>query len=191
VLAEHVKALHALQRRHAGEPIDTPRQPEVDGAAVPNGNTLRASFEGWKRERQPSHRTLTEYRRAIDLFVELHGDLPVVQIKRSHARLFREALQQVPRHRTGTLRETTLPQIVEWAKAHPSAQRVSAATVNKLLGGVQATLIWAHDKGGFIPDDVPWADPFARMRLEEDEPDREPFEIAELQVLFSSQGRTW
>jgi integrase len=58
--------------------------------------------------------------------------------------------------------------------------------VNKLIGGVQATLIWAHDKGGFIPDDVPWADPFARMRLEEDEPDREPFEIAELRVLFSS-----
>jgi integrase len=51
---------------------------------------------------------------------------------------------------------------------------------------VQATLIWAHDKGGFIPDDVPWADPFARMRLEEDEPDRQPFEIAELEVLFRS-----
>jgi integrase len=58
--------------------------------------------------------------------------------------------------------------------------------VNKQLGGVQAILIWAHDKGGFIPDDVPWADPFARMRLEEDEPDREPFSPTELQVLFGS-----
>jgi hypothetical protein len=47
VLAEHVKALQALQRRQAGEPIDTPRQPEVDAAVVaPNGDTLRTAFEG-------------------------------------------------------------------------------------------------------------------------------------------------
>jgi Domain of unknown function (DUF6538) len=32
VLAEHVRALQAPQRRQAGEPIDTPRQPEVDAA---------------------------------------------------------------------------------------------------------------------------------------------------------------
>jgi integrase len=51
---------------------------------------------------------------------------------------------------------------------------------------VQATLIWAHDKGGFISDDIAWADPFARMRLEVDEPDREPFATAELQKLFGS-----
>jgi integrase len=188
VLQAEVQALHIIARRNKGEPIATPSVPTIPSltAAEPMGETLRAAFEGWKRERQPSPRTLTEYQRAIDLFVELHGDLPVVQIKRCHARLFREALQHVPRHRTGPLQEATLPQIVEWAKEHPSAQRVSAATVNKLLGGVQATLIWAHDKGGFIPDDLHWADPFARMRLEEDEPDREPFEIADLQVLFRS-----
>jgi hypothetical protein len=45
-------------------------------------------------------------------------------------------------------------------------------------------LIWAHDKGGFIPDDVPWADPFARMRLEEDKPEREPFDTSELQTML-------
>jgi integrase len=187
VLAEHVKGMQALQRRHVGEPIDTPRQPEFNSPeAQAEGNTLRAAFEGWKRERRPSPRTLMEYGRAISLFVELSGDLPVFQIKRSHARAYREALQQIPRHRAGPLLKAPLHQVIEWAKENPTAPKVSAATVNKLIGGVQATLIWAHDKGGFIADDVAWADPFARMRLEVDEPEREPFDTDELQTLFHS-----
>jgi len=186
VLKADVEALRAIARRSQGEPIATPKVSSPETPSEPTGETLRAAFQGWKRERRPSPRTLTEYERAISLFVDLHGDLPVVQIKRSHARLYREALQQIPRHRTGSLLKAPLHRVIEWAKDHPTAPRVSAATVNKLLGGVQATLIWAHDKGGFITDDVPWADPFARMRLEEDEPDREPFEIAELEVLFRS-----
>jgi integrase len=58
--------------------------------------------------------------------------------------------------------------------------------VNKQIGGVQAALRWAHDKGGFISDDVAWADPFANMRLEEDDPSRGPFDVAGLQALFRS-----
>jgi integrase len=187
VLAEQVKAVQALQRRNAGEPIETPVQPEPEWtAAEPTGNTLRAAFEGWKRERRPAPRTLMEYERAIALFAQLHGDMPVIAIKKSHARHYREALQQVPRHRTGKLLKASLQDVVEWAKAHPNFPRLAPATVNKLIGGVQAVLIWAHDKGGFIPDDVPWADPFARMRLEEDKPEREPFDTSELQTLLRS-----
>ena len=33
--------------------------------------------------------TLAEYERAIRLFTELHGDLPVSEIRRRHAREFR------------------------------------------------------------------------------------------------------
>ena len=43
---------------------------------------------------------------------------------------------------------------------------------------------WAYDKGGFIPDDVSWSDPFTRMRLEEDVPD--PYDTSGLQKLFRS-----
>jgi hypothetical protein len=185
VLVEQVKGLQALRSRQAGEPIETPPQPEPDStAAEPTGNTLRAAFEGWKRERRPAHRTLMEYERAIGLFAQLHGDIPVIAIKKSHARHYREALQQIVRHRTGKLLKAPLQEVVEWAKAHPTVPRLAPATVNKLIGGVQAVLIWAHDKGGFIPDDVPWADPFARMRLEEDKPEREPFDTSELQTML-------
>ena len=74
---------------------------------------------------------------------------------------------------------------MEWSKKHPEARKVKAATVNKLLGGVQAVIMWGR-VNGLIPDDVPWSDPFARMRLDEDEPEREPWESAELQILFTS-----
>jgi hypothetical protein len=61
VLAEHVKALQALQRRQAGEPVDTPRQPEVNStAAGADGNGLRAAFEGWKKAKARPQNTVGE-----------------------------------------------------------------------------------------------------------------------------------
>ena len=62
--------------------------------------------------------------------------------------------------------------------------KVSATTVNKQLGAVQAVALWARDKGGMVPDDVPWADPFSRMRLRAEEPTREPFTPEELKAVF-------
>jgi integrase len=57
--------------------------------------------------------------------------------------------------------------------------------VNKQFGGVQAVALWAADNG-MVPEDVDWADPFARMRLDEDEPEREPFSPGELRTIFGS-----
>ena len=83
------------------------------------------------------------------------------------------------------MRAAALPELVQRAKVHPDEKRIAAPTVNKLLGGVQAVTVWGFDNG-LTPDDVPWADPFARMRLDEEEPQREPWETAELQLLFRS-----
>ena len=91
----------------------------------------------------------------------------------------------MPVRRAGSLRTANLPQLVEWSTAHPTADRISPATVNKLLGGVQAVALWGRDNG-LVRDDQPWSDPFSRMRLDEDEPEREPWDISELRRLFSS-----
>jgi hypothetical protein len=81
---------------------------------------------------------LNEYVRAVRLFKELHGDIPVEKITRAHAR-------------TCTL----------------TRQKLTSKTVNKLFGGVQTIARWAF-KNGMVPDDVQWSDPFATMRLDED-----------------------
>ena len=143
------------------------------------------ALEGWKKERSPSRGVLAEYERAIRLFRELHGDLPVAQIKRTHARSFREALQDLPRHRAAKLLHASLPELAEWGREHPEAPKITAATVNKLLGGVQTVALWAYDKG-MVPDDVPWSDPFSKMRLREDVSERDAFTISELNTLFAS-----
>lgn len=183
VLRRHVAALEAIQRRTQGEPVETPPLPGVAAAPSPSGETLRAAFEGWKRDRERSPRTLIDYERAIKLFTELHGDASIASVRRAQAREFREALKDLPLKRTGQLLRATLPELAQWGREHPEAQKISAATINKLLGGVQAICRWAR-KEHLLPDD--WADPFADMRLDEDESQRAPFELDELRTIFST-----
>ena len=184
ILREHVRALRAIKQRSQGEPIETPTVSVPHAGMVAEGETIRAAFEGWKKARNPSVGVTAEYERATRLFVELHGDLPVVQIKRNHARMFREALQKIPRHRTGALLKASLPELVHWSSTHKSP-KIAPATVNKLLGAVQTVAVWARDNG-IISDEVPWSDPFSKMRLEEDEPSRELLQADDLKKLFAS-----
>lgn len=88
-----------------------------------------------------------------------------------------------PRPPFRRLEGSTASRVGRAGEATP-AEKIASSTVNKLLGGVQAVALWGLDNGP-TPDDVPWADPFARMRLDEEEPQREPSEVPELQLLFS------
>ena len=187
VLRKHVAALEAIKRRTEGQPVDTPPLPAISSTSFDTGATLTAAFEGWKRQRDRAPGTLAEYERAIKVFTELHGPLPLLQIKRSHARQFREALQDVPARRSGKLLNASLPELAQWGREHPDVPKITAGTVNKQLTAVQAIANWAHDNG-VIPDEERWSDPFRRMRLGEDEAVRggAPFELADLQVIFST-----
>ena len=91
----------------------------------------------------------------------------------------------MPRHRTGDLLRATLPAQAEWGREHPEAPRITAATINKQLGAVQSICVWANENG-LVPDDVQWTDPFSKLRLPEERSERTSFDVAELQLLFSS-----
>ena len=185
IMRAHVRALRAWAARFNGEPIETPPLIEPTQEAAPATGTLRDALTGWQKERSPSRGVLAEYERAVRLFTELHGDIPVAHIKRSHARLFREALQDLPRHRPNKLRHIPLPGLAEWGREHPEAQKIRTATVNKLFGGVQTIACWAYTNG-LISDDVAWSDPFHKMRLEEPGSDRDAFTIDDLNILFAT-----
>lgn len=45
--------------------------------------------------------------------------------------------------------------------------------------------LWARENG-VVPEDLSWSDPFSRMRLEEDAPEREAFTVPELNLLFAT-----
>lgn len=183
VLRAYVRALQAIEQRNAGEPVLTPQL--VTASTATASGTLREAFEGWKKERERREGTVHEYGRAIDMFIQLHGNLPILEIKRSHARTFREALQLVPKSRKGALLKASLPDLSDYGRAHPTVQKVSPGTVNKQLGAAQAIAGWGRHNG-LVPEDAPWSDPFNEMRLEEEQSQREPFDARDLQTIFNA-----
>jgi hypothetical protein len=183
ILRAYVRALQAIEQRNAGAPVPTP-QPATPSTAAASG-TLREAFEGWKKERDRPNGTLHEYRRAVEMFIQLHGNLAILEIKRSHARTFREALQLVPKSRKGALLKASLPELSSHGRAQPSVQKVSPGTVNKQLGALQAIAGWGRHNG-LVPEDAPWNDPFEEMRLEEEQSEREPFDARDLQTIFNA-----
>lgn len=182
-LRSYVRALQAISHRNAGEAVDTPALVPPSILTTAEGASLREALAGWGKERVRPAGTVSEYSRAIEMFTQLHGDLAVSTIRKSHALKFREALQTVPRQRSGKLAHATLPELSHWGAAHPTAPRVSPGTVNKQLGAVQAICGWAQQHG-LLPEDAAWADPFHRMRVEEEQSERAPFELKELKTIF-------
>lgn len=188
MLTAHVRALKDIERRNAGEPVETPALALPPGSAVSSGKqngSLRDAFEGWKKERERPEGTVHEYGRAVEMFIQLHGNLQLVDMRRSHARTFREELQMVPKVRRGALLKASPPELSEHGRANPSVTKVSAGTINKQLGAVQAITGWGQHNG-LVPDDVLWADPFAEMRLEGEQSDREPYDADDLQAIFDA-----
>ncbi|MBR1276535.1 site-specific integrase [Bradyrhizobium sp. AUGA SZCCT0283] len=183
VLRAYVRALQAIEQRNAGEPVPTPQLVTPSTAAA--SGTLKEAFEGWKKERERPEGTVHEYGRAIDMFIQLHGNLPILEIKRSHARTFREALQLVPKSRKGTLLKASLPELSDYGRVHPTVQKVSPGTVNKQLGAAQAVAGWGRHNG-LVPEDAFWSDPFEEMRLDEEQSQREPFDARDLQTIFNA-----
>jgi integrase len=185
VLRAYVRALLDLERRNAGEPVETPKVTLETLKTVTRGGTIRDAFKGWEKHRVRPLGTVHEYSRSVELFVQMHGDIPVADIKKRHVREFRSALQQMPLRRAGTLRKATLPELSAWGLAHPEAPKVSPATINKQIGAVQAVSVWASENGLVLEGEA-WSDPFSKMRVAEAQSEREPFSPQELTQIFSA-----
>lgn len=184
-LHSYLRALEAIEKRDAGITVETPVVALPGATVTPEGGTLRDALEGWKKERERPEGTVHEYGRAIEMFIQLHGNLTIMEIKRSHARTFREALQLVPKSRKGALLRASLPELSDYGRAHPTVQKVSPGTVNKQLGALQAIAGWGRHNG-LVSEDAPWSDPFEEMRLEEEQSQREPFDARDLQTIFNA-----
>jgi integrase len=90
------------------------------------GPTLSTVFEQYKTERNPGAGTWMEFQRALDVFVEIVGDLPVRSIRKEHIR---------------TVKATLL------ATKTKRGAKMSPATVQKVLVLISAVLSWANREG--------------------------------------------
>jgi hypothetical protein len=140
-LHSYLRVLEAIEKRDAGITVETPAAVLSGSGATVEGGTLRDALEGWKRHRTRPKRTVDEFGRSVEMFVQLHGNMPVAAIRKKHALEYRNALQDVPRLREGDLLRATLPAQAAWGREHPAKPKITAATINKQLGAVQSVCI--------------------------------------------------
>lgn len=187
VLTAHVRGLKAIEQRNAGEVVETPQSVQVaqDGLSGHSGGTVLDALTEWTQYRPRPQGTVAEAGRSVEMFVQLHGNMAVIDIKRRHAVEYRKALMDVPKLRKGNLLTASLPELAEWGRQHPEAQKIAASTINKQLGAVQAVCVYGSENA-LIPDDAQWADAFSKLRLPVERSERTSFKVSELQLLFDT-----
>ncbi|HSI21236.1 MAG TPA: DUF6538 domain-containing protein [Verrucomicrobiae bacterium] len=151
--------------RHQGELVDTPEAPKLAPAPKPKLTdlTLPDVLDKWKLERKPAPKTLLEWEMALRIFKELHGDLTLDEITKSHVVAFKDKRIEDGR---------------KWA------------TVKKQLGALHSLLQYATDND-YITVNPASGVRVIKPKVDEDE--RQPFSTEDLKrihVLMHTQPRS-
>ncbi len=181
-------------------PVSVPEGPETtsgcNAAKVekkpPEGLSspvLSALFAERKAEAEQtgqwSAKLLNDYQAWTDLFIELQGDRPVLEYRKTDARDFKNVLIELPSNRN-KLPQTiglTPREAVQAAKDH-GLPTLSVSTVNKALGRLQGIWKWADKQ---LDEEV--ADIFGPMKIADNNNARnqhDPFSKEQLQAIFNS-----
>jgi len=182
------QAFDWIKARLQGEKVPGPDRPVP--FAAPGQITISAAYRRWaegggRGARKPRDGSVAEAGRAVQRFLELHGDLPITAITKTHGRAYRDALASLPKALPDRLRTMSLPELLT-NDLSPFPKR-SAQTVNKnlaLLGGLFARA----ERDGFFEGVPGWSNPFHvgfEIARSEKQP-FEPFSLWELQKLFAS-----
>jgi integrase len=177
-------AFDGIMARLAGQNIPTPVTPAA------GGQTLTEALERWKAggghaSRKPRANSIFEATRAVQRFVELHGDLPLHIISKTQARQFRDGLAKIPKRLPHALAKLRMPELLKRDLGKYPAR--NAQTVNKYLNLIAGVMAKA-EKDGFFEGVAGWSNPF-HVGFEISKMEREayePFSVAELNTLFAS-----
>ena len=178
-------AFAGIRSRLDGDDMET-----LEKQSEPTGLALSAALRLWAEAggvgaRKPQPSSVAEAERSARRFIELHGDLPIVAIIKTHTRAFRDALVRLPKALPAGLGQLPLPELLKQdLSKYP---RRNAQTVNKTLALLSGVLARAERDGhfGVLPA---WSNPFHvgfDVAPAEREP-YEPFSKAELMRLFAS-----
>jgi integrase len=115
---------------------------EFSQHADPNNPRMSAASEVWFKERKQGMSAKRRHRVAVRRFVELHGDIPVLEVTRDLVRSFAKAIEELPDHRR-------LPAKQRGGLTDPGKDipRVSAKTVERHLTSIKALLAFTTDQG--------------------------------------------
>ena len=140
---------------------------------------------GGRGARKPRPGSAAEAKRAVQRFVELHGDLAVTAITKAHGRALRDALAMLPKALPERFSRLPLPELLKQDLSHfRSAAPRQSTRPSALLGGIFARA----ERDGFFETLPAWSNPFHvgfEIAPSEKEP-YEPFSMDELRRLFAS-----
>lgn len=185
----YIKAGEAIAKRYAGEIVPTPETTAPIKQTPHTSPLLSALFSDRKAEAQRSGawsaKLSDDYDTWTNLFIELKGDRPITEYKKPDARDFKTLLLGLPTNRN-KLQQTKGLSAIEAAEAanRHDLPTLAVSTINKALGRLQATWVWADKQ---LDDDVP--DIFGPMKLDEGESARDqadPFSADQLQAIFKT-----
>ena len=178
------KAVQAITARLNGEEVATPDLPKTKILPITTA-LANWSQSNSRSARKPRQESINEATRAVQRFVELHGDLDVSTITKAHSREFRDALARVPKRLPHKLAKLRLPELLK--KDLSAYEPRNAQTINKSLNLLAGVLTKA-EKDGHFDAASGWSNPFYVTfdvsTLDKDH--YEPFGVDELNKLFAS-----
>ncbi len=146
--------------------------------------TLSDVLKAWQAERDPTEKTVDEYRAKIRRFEEVHPDLTIDAITKGDVGEFTDQLRQMPLHLNNEERTKPLPELVEKYQDQPIG-RVSQKTIKKHVDCVRTLIRFARDKGWIDANPLEGL----KVALPTDRPGRRPFDTKQFEkvITYASQ----
>jgi len=183
VLEAHEVVLHRLHGDLGYQPSIPKRDVSEVGKTV-NGvaPSITEIHQRWEAERNPPPLTRMEWKRAIELLVQMIGDKPIDAVSGDDVRAFKDALLLMPTSMSKRYPGKTLPEVIELTRASGTVERVAAATITKYLNAVKSVFSWA------VANRYLAASPFARITVNRrgEGKTRLSFDADDLTKLFGS-----
>jgi integrase len=153
--------------------------------SMPNHpHKLSEALTDWSTNSHIAERTKMDWNTAVKRFIELHDDLEITAITRSHGKQFRDALKALPNANklTGHLRTKTLPELVQLRKqGELTLPPLSNTTVNKYLTAISSIINKSINEY-----DLDFKNPFTNLNLDKEEKERLPYSLDELKIFFAA-----
>ena len=183
-MVENVRRQQQRLQGQTATAVDPAFDPEAV-KSVATGPALTQVLELWRAERKPSDKALQDRSLAVRRFQELHDDLAIDAITKTHVREFKDALLQLPARLPRKIQKLPLPKILATASGR-NRPRLSPGAVIKQLGEIRALLSWAMSNG-YVEHNVAAGVTVAKAKNVYE--GRTAYDKNDLQVILGDVGR--
>ncbi|MAS43224.1 MAG: hypothetical protein CML46_19955 [Rhodobacteraceae bacterium] len=160
--------------------------------------TIRDAFERYLAEKSSSerrggisNRTVQEWNTALRRFCDVHGDMEIEQIARSHVLAFRDALRKLPSRPPRFVIARPVDEQIKWAEKNDHC-RLSDTTVAKQVTALSVVLDFAFRETDLIVHRTQWENPCAGIKSRRDgrhPSSRKPFSNEQVKEIFEHHAR--